>query len=302
MGDNVSKNIVVAIAGPTAVGKTAIAIQVAQMLGTEILSADSRQIYHQLSIGTAKPSTDQLAQINHHFINTIDISQPYTAGDFERDALGVIRKIHDVNRHVVVVGGSGLYHKAVLQGFDDFPVTTTEDRDKWQQILRVDGISALQNALRQRDPEYAGIVDLQNAHRLVRALSVMDVSGQPFSTFLNKAKSSRPFEIIRIFLNLEREVLNKRIDNRVDQMIERGLVDEVTSLLPHRDLQALQTVGYKEIFKFLDGEWSLDEAISKIKQHSRNYAKRQVTWFRNQGLWTEVRVDLDLVLGLILDS
>jgi len=302
VGDNVSKNIVVAIAGPTAVGKTAIAIQVAQMLGTDILSADSRQIYHQLSIGTAKPSTDQLAQINHHLINTIDISQPYTAGDFERDALGVIRKIHDVNRHVVVVGGSGLYHKAVLQGFDDFPVTTTEDRDKWQQILRVDGISALQNALRQRDPEYAGIVDLQNAHRLVRALSVMDVSGQPFSTFLNKAKSSRPFEIIRIFLNLEREVLYKRIDNRVDQMIERGLVDEVTCLLPHRDLQALQTVGYKEIFKFLDGEWSLDEAISKIKQHSRNYAKRQVTWFRNQGLWTEVRVDLDLVLGLILDS
>ena len=299
MGDNVSKNIVVAIAGPTAVGKTSISIEVARALDTEIVSADSRQIYRQMTIGTAKPTTDELAQVGHHFIDTIDITQPYTAGDFERDALKTISQLHEEKHYVVMSGGSGLYHKAVLEGFDDFPSTSGEDRDKWQQIMDIDGISELQNALRKRDPEYAAVVDLQNAPRLIRALSVIDVSGQPFSTFLNKARAARPFHAVRIFLNIERDILYQRINARVDQMLADGLVAEVTSLLPYRDLQALQTVGYKEIFKHLDGEWSLDEAVSKIKQHSRNYAKRQVTWYRNQGEWKEVAADVDDVLRLI---
>ncbi len=302
MGDNVSKNIVVAIAGPTAIGKTEIAIEVARTLGTEIVSADSRQIYRQLSIGTAKPSADQLSEVTHHFIDTLDITQPYTAGDFERDALPTVRQIHAEKHYVVMAGGTGLYHKAVLEGFDDFPATTGEDRDKWQQIMDIDGISELQTTLRKRDPEYAAMVDMQQAHRLIRALSIIDVSGQPFSTFLDKAKAARPFVAIRIFLNADREVLYQRINDRVDQMITDGLVAEVTNLLPNRDTQAMQTVGYKEIFKHLDGEWSLEEAVLKIKQHSRNYAKRQVTWYRNQGLWTEVSADLDRVMGLIRDA
>jgi len=302
VSDNVSKNIVVAIAGPTAVGKTALSIEVARALDTEIISADSRQIYRDLSIGTAKPSCDQLAQVKHHFIDTRHITQPYTAGDFERDALTKVSQILKERQYVLVAGGSGLYHKAILEGFDDFPATSGKHRDKWQQIMDIDGISELQQALRKRDPAYANVVDMQNAHRLIRALSVIDVSGKPFSSFLSKAKVSRPFKAIRIFLNLDRDVLYQRINDRVDAMIVDGLVAEVTGLMEYRNLQALQTVGYKEIFKYIDGDWSLDEAVEKIKQHSRNYAKRQVTWFRNQGGWNEVAGDLDAVLEIIEDK
>jgi len=279
---------VVCIAGPTAVGKTATAVRLAQHFDTDIISADSRQIYREMRIGTARPTADELYNVKCRFTSYVNIGTPYSAGDFERDALNAISKIHQTKDIVIVAGGTGLYHKALLEGFDELPNVPASVRDKRNKIFESDGLVAIQNELKAKDPDYYDNVDINNHVRLIRALCVIDVSGKPFSHFHNRQPKQRPFKAIRIFLNMDRQVLYERIDTRVDQMIEEGLVKEARELIPYRNEQALQTVGYRELFPYFDGECTLDEAIDKIKQHSRNYAKRQVTWYRNQGNWTEV--------------
>ena len=286
----------IAIAGPTAVGKTAIALGLARHFATEIISADSRQVYRQMSIGTAKPEPHELESVKHHFIDTLDISESFSAGEFERQALHAIQTIHESRDVVVMAGGTGLYHKAVLVGLDDFPQIPDSVKDKWQQHFENHGIEFLKEQLEKSDPQYFKNVDLNNHTRLIRALSVIDHTGNPFSEYRVQERKPRPFKAMRIFLNIDRPALYARINNRVDHMIEQGLVDEVKALLPYRHHQALQTVGYSEIFKYFDGEWSLEEAIDKIKQHTRNYAKRQVTWFRNQGDWLELEPNVQTVL------
>lgn len=280
-------NYVIAIAGPTATGKTSLAISLAEKYKTVIVSADSRQMYRGMTIGTAKPTKEQLDAVKHHFINTLDVTDSYSAGQFEREAMGLINTLFDEHRLVFLVGGSGLYLRSVLTGFDDFPDIPEEVVHKWERRYAQDGLKALQDALRSRDTEYFGQVDIDNPRRLTRALSVIEYTGKPFSEFLARRAAERPFRAVRIWCNLDREQLYARINARVDQMIAAGLVDEARHLYPYRHQKALQTVGYQELFAYFDGQWDLDTAITKIKQHTRNYAKRQVTWFRNQGDWQE---------------
>jgi len=276
-----SKYLVV-IGGPTASGKTDIAIEIAQELDSEIISADSRQVYREMSIGTAKPSNDELTKVKHHLIDHISITQEYSVGQYERDVIEILDHIYTNSDIAVLTGGTGLYINAIIEGIDHFPAVSQDVVEYYTDLHHTRGIQALQEELRQKDPAYSNQVDINNPHRLIRALSVIKVSDLPFSSFLRKHLTHRPFAPILICLERPRAELYDRINNRVDQMIAAGLIDEVSALIPYRSLNSLNTVGYKEIFKFLDGEWSLDMAITKIKQHSRNYAKRQITWFKNQ--------------------
>ena len=271
------------LAGPTAVGKTDLSIKLAQYFGTEILSADSRQIYRQLNIGVAKPSKDYLNLVKHHFIDHCNVTDAFSAGEYEREAISLMTDRFQKHRLLIMTGGTGLYIQAVLNGLDDFPEVS---REKWSELYAAHGIIFLQDNLKTMDPVYYESVDLSNPHRLIRALSVTDAAGKPYSEMRKHAKSKRSFDAIQIALTRPREQLYERIDLRVDRMMQAGLLDEVRSLLSYRQLQSLQSVGYKELFKHIDGEWTLEEAVNKIKQHSRNYAKRQMTWFRNQGDWS----------------
>ena len=270
----------IVIAGPTAVGKTATAIKLAQQLKTEIISADSRQFYREMSIGTAKPSTEELGQVNHHFIDSHSIKENFTVGDFEKEALPLLDKLFKTHDQVVMVGGSGLFIQAVTKGFDDLPTADPEIRGKFNQELAKKGIQHLQNKLKEVDPEYYDEVDLNNPQRLIRALEVFEATGKPFSSYRKAVTNTRSFECITIVLNLPREDLYDRINRRVDIMVEQGLVEEARSLLPFRHLNALNTVGYSELFDYFDGKTDLDTAIGMIKQNTRRFAKRQLTWFR----------------------
>lgn len=286
VGGKINKYLV-CIAGPTGVGKTSLAIRLAQQLHTEIISADSRQIYRQMSVGTAKPTHEELSSARHHLIDYLDLSETFSAGDFERETLNILSSLFKSHHSAIMCGGTGLYHKAVLEGLDVFPDVPKEIRQKWEALYEREGIEPLQMALQSSDHQYYKSVDLNNSTRLIRALSVIESAGKPFSSYHRSQLAQRDFIPIRIFLNTERQTLYDRINARVDQMLANGLEQEVRSLLPWRKAQALQTVGYKEFFEYFDGNWSLDHTIEKIKQHSRNYAKRQITWFRNQGDWTE---------------
>ena len=271
----------IVIGGPTASGKTGVAIQVARTLQTEILSADSRQFYREMTIGTAKPTEEELAAVPHHFINTLSIEQEYTAGDYEREASELLDRLFLEKEAVVMVGGSGLFIKAVCDGLDHFPEVPEKVKQQLEEDYRRFGISFLQDELLESDPEYYHEVDLHNPRRLLRALSVCRAARRPYSSFRSKKKSERQFMPIQIRLHWDRDELYQRINQRVDEMMEKGLLDEAKTLLPYREKNALQTVGYQELFDYLDGKTSLEEAVELIKQNTRRYAKRQTTWFRD---------------------
>ncbi|MBV8389714.1 MAG: tRNA (adenosine(37)-N6)-dimethylallyltransferase MiaA [Mucilaginibacter sp.] len=270
----------IVIAGPTAVGKTATAIKLAQQLKTEIISADSRQFYREMSIGTAKPDAEELSQAKHHFINSHSIAENFTVGDFEKQALQLLDELFKTHDQVIMVGGSGLFIQAITQGFDDLPTADPAIREQLNQKFAELGIGYLQDKLKAVDPDYYEQVDLNNPQRLIRALEVFEATGKPFSSYRKATINRRSFESIKIGLNLAREILYDRINQRVDMMVEQGLVEEVRSLLAYRHLNALNTVGYSELFDYFDGKTDLDTAISLIKQNTRRFAKRQLTWFR----------------------
>ena len=280
----------IAIVGPTAVGKTELAIQVAEYLSCEIISCDSRQFYKELTIGTAKPTLEELKRVPHHFIDNLNIDQDYNVMQYEKEALEKINRLHAENKFVVMVGGSGLFYKAVCEGFDEIPDIDVRYRDELIQELDTGGIEKLQEELKERDFELYQQMDIQNTQRLIRALEVCRATGKPFSSFRKGVKKKRPFKIIKIGLDMEREVLYKRIDDRMDVMLNLGLLDEVKSLQEYKDKNALQTVGYKEIFDFLEDKYDWGECVRLLKRNSRRYAKRQLTWFRkdNEIEWYQI--------------
>jgi tRNA dimethylallyltransferase len=297
-----SKTLIV-IAGPTASGKTAVGVELANHYETVIVSADSRQFYREMSIGTAKPSAEELALAKHYFIDSLSITETYTAGDYEKDALSLLDELFKIHNVVILVGGSGLFIKAVCEGFDFFPATKPGVREKLIEELESKGIGYLQERLRLTDPVYHSQVDLNNSQRVIRALEVFESSGTPYSFFRKSGSGERPFQIVKIGLGLEREVLYERINGRVDEMIRRGLVDEAWSLLPYRHLNALNTVGYSELFDYFGGNTDLETAIALIKQNTRRFAKRQMTWFNKDKEITWVLADkaglVDNIVGIV---
>ncbi len=274
------KPLLVCIVGPTAVGKTNVAITLAQQFNTEIVSADSRQFFKEMSIGTAKPSPEELAAAPHHFINSHSITQAFSVGDFEKEALSLLENLFKKHSIVFLAGGSGLYVQAITQGFDTLPKAPPELRAELNKQLTEEGIESLQKRLKALDPTYYREVDIYNPQRIIRALEVCISAGQPFSAYRTHAANERPFEVLTIGLNTERSQLYDRINKRVDTMMKQGQLAEVETLLPYRELNALQTVGYQELFDYLEGEKSLEKAVEEIKQNTRRFAKRQLTWFR----------------------
>jgi len=279
----------IVILGPTAVGKTAHAIQLARTLGTEIISADSRQIFKELNIGAARPSLEELSAVKHHFIGSASIHEPYSAGQYEREALTKLNELFQQYDSVVCCGGSMMYVDALLQGFDDLPSDKTV-REHWSKRFKEEGIEVLQSELQVRDPDYYTQVDIHNPHRLIRALEVCTVAGMPYSSLRKASGIERNFTVEKIGLEMPREQLYDRINARVLRMMEDGLPEEARALYPFKQLQALNTVGYKELFDYFDGACSIEEAIQKIQQHTRNFAKRQLTWWRRdaQITWHQV--------------
>ncbi len=277
--EQITKTLIV-IAGPTAVGKTAVAIELAKKLNTEIISADSRQFYREMAIGTAKPTPKELKQAKHHFIDSHSIKESFSVGDFEEQGLALLDELFKKHDIVILVGGSGLYIKAICEGFDKLPSASPEVRESLNLEFKNNGIIPLQEKLKVADPAYYNQVDLNNPQRLIRALEVFETTGIPFSSYRKSTINNRPFRCVKIGLNLPREELYQRINQRVDIMVQEGLVEEVRSLLPYRHLNALNTVGYSELFDFFDGKTDLNTAIELIKQNTRRFAKRQLTWFR----------------------
>ncbi len=272
--------VLVVISGPTAVGKTATAIAIARHFGSEIISADSRQIYREMRIGTAVPSPEELATVKHHFIQTKSIFDYYNAYLYETEVLELLPELFRRMNPVVMAGGSGLYIDAVCHGIDDIPTVDPAVRQQILELYEREGLEGLQRRLQEVDPDYYAQVDLHNPKRLLKALEISVQSGRPYSSFLTRTPKERPFRILKIGLNLPREELYDRINRRVVKMIDEGLVEEARSLLPHRRVNALNTVGYKEIFDHLEGKLSLDEAIERIQANTRKYARKQLTWFR----------------------
>ncbi len=270
----------ICIVGPTAIGKTNLSLKLADYFSAEIISADSRQFYKEMKIGTAVPSEGELAQAPHHFIQHLSIEDEYNVGKFENDAIERLKEIFKSNSKAILVGGSGLYQKAVTEGLDSFPEIPSEIRQKYNTILENNGIAKLQALLKEKDPETYNSIEIANPRRLTRALEVIETSGKSFTFFQNQTKKERPFEVVKIGLEAPRKVIYNRIEKRVDMMIEQGLAEEAKTLYPHKHLNALQTVGYKELFQYFDGHLSLTEAISEIKKNTRRFAKRQLTWFK----------------------
>lgn len=271
----------ICISGPTAVGKTAAAIELALHYRTEIISSDSRQFYKEMSIGTAKPSEEELQMVPHHFVGHIPVTQTYSAGDFERDVLKKLDELfvsHDV---VIMVGGSGLYSKAVYEGLHTLPGADEDLRAELNQLYRDEGLEALQNRLRQTDEAAYEMAEIQNPQRVMRAIEISLAKQKGFDMDATPP-DPRNFNTIHLVLNLPRAILYDRINKRVDAMMQKGLIDEVKSLTAYRNEYALRTVGYKEIFDYLDGKLTLEKAVDLIKQHTRNFAKRQLTWFKKE--------------------
>jgi tRNA dimethylallyltransferase len=274
-----AEKYLIVIIGPTAVGKTALSISLAQQLSCEILSADSRQFYKEMNIGTAKPSAEELRLVKHHFIDTLSIEQHYSAGEFEKDALHVLNQLHLKNNFAVLVGGSGLYINAVCEGFHSLP-KDEKIKIELQTTLDNNGLSYLQEILKVKSPEEYKNIDLQNPRRVMRALEIAILSENKFRKIIKESKQTRNFKVIKIGLVEERQKLYERINIRVDNMFANGLFEEAKSLYPSKTKLALQTVGYKEIFDFIDGKQDLLRTKELIKQNTRNFAKRQLTWFR----------------------
>lgn len=268
----------ISIIGPTGIGKTKLAIEVAKYLNTEIISCDSRQFYKDMKIGTAVPSDEELAEVKHHFIGNLSINDYYSIGQYERDATNLLSELFKTKDVVVMVGGSGMYEKAVVEGLNALPEANEDHQKLLQYIFDHEGIESLQKLLKILDPIYYENVDIDNARRLFRAIDIIWQTGKSYTENISFPKNSKDFETFRIGIAAPREVLYSRINHRVDIMMENGLLDEVKTLITDRDKVALQTVGYTELFKYLDNEWTLDFAIEEIKKNSRRYAKRQTTW------------------------
>lgn len=279
---SIPKNkLLVFVIGPTAVGKTSLSIKLAQHFGCEIISADSRQFYREMEIGTAKPSEKELKTVPHHFINSRSIDEDYNVYDFEKDVLDKTDELFRNHNIAIVVGGSGLYLHAIWFGIDkDIPASDPALRKELNELFEKDGIEILRKKLYELDPETYGIIDLQNHIRIIRAIEICLLSNQPYSSLKANKKFKRPFNMLKIGLNTDRSKLHNRINTRVDKMMSTGLIDEVKSLQDFRGNNALRTVGYQELFRYFDGELSLDEAVEKIKVNTRRYAKRQLTWYR----------------------
>ena len=298
-----NKKILLTVVGPTAIGKTSLAIDLALHFGTEIISCDSRQFFKEMSIGTAVPSSEELAQVKHHFIQHKSIFDTYSVGDFERDAITLLKELFKQHNVVIMVGGSGLYADTVVYGLDDFPEVSPEIRNELNELYQKQGITYLQTRLKDLDSIQYTQMDIQNPQRMMRALEVCIASGKPYSSFLKKKKTLRDFTNITIGLTAEREVVYNRINRRVELMLEEGLLIEAQRLFPYKELNALQTVGYRELFDFLEGKTSLDFAVEEIKKNTRRFAKRQYTWFhKNKDIhWFEISQLDNLSISQLLD-
>ena len=270
----------IVLIGPTGVGKTELSLSIAEHFQTCILSADSRQLYQDLKIGTAAPTPSQLARVPHHFVGTLKLTDYYSAAQYEADVLNKLEELFQHNDTVVLTGGSMMYVDAVCKGIDDIPTVDKETRELMLQRYEEEGLETLCAELKILDPEYYQIVDLKNPKRVIHALEICYMTGKTYTSFRTQKHKERPFRIIQIGLTREREELYDRINRRVDEMMQEGLLEEAKSVYPFKHLNSLNTVGYKEIFNYLDGEWSLDFAIEKIKQNSRIYSRKQMTWFK----------------------
>lgn len=289
----------ISIVGPTAIGKTALSIKLANYFNTEIISADSRQFFKEMSIGTAAPTTEELAQAKHHFIHNKSITEAYNVGAFEKEAITCLKSLHQSNDVVIMVGGSGLYVDAVSKGLDYFPEVDKAIRPQLNKQLETDGLETLQLQLKTLDPTSYNTIAIDNPQRVIRALEICIGSGQPYSSFLNKDKNKRPFKTITIGLEANRQIIYDRINKRVNIMMDNGLVDEVKTLLPFKELNSLNTVGYKEIFNYLDNTWTLDFAVAEIQKNSRRFAKRQLTWFKRnpETLWFDYLTPKETIIS-----
>lgn len=299
---DVSEKVLYVIVGPTAVGKTAIAIRLAKYFGTEVISADSRQVYKEMEIGTAKPSQEELRQVTHHFINSHSIEEELNAGSYEREAELLINSLFEKHPVLVLVGGSGLYVKALLEGLDVIPRVPNDVRFELEQQFQKLGLAWLQQQLVFHDPEMAGHLDFENPHRLIRALEVKLHTGQSIRSYRGLKKKEHAYKIIKIGLRMERSILYERIDKRVDKMLAMGLRQEAENLFPKKHFNALQTVGYQEIFDFLEGKYAWEEAVRLIKRNSRHYAKRQLTWFGSDNgiCWMDGELMPEILVETIL--
>ena len=274
------KPLLVVVMGPTAIGKTSLAISIAKFFSSEVISADSRQFFKEMSVGTAVPSENELAEVPHHFIQNKSIFDKYSVGDFEREAIQKLTELFKNNDLVVMVGGSGLYVDAVIKGLDHFPNVHPSIRKELNNELEAHGLQQLQQELQAADPGHYKKVDHNNPHRVIRALEIFRATGKPYSSFLKDENVPRNFDTLQIGLTAKRSTVYDRINTRVDQMMTNGLLEEAKKLYKHRDLNAMQTVGYRELFQYFDGTLSLDTAIEEIKKNTRRFAKRQGTWFR----------------------
>ncbi|WP_010521830.1 tRNA (adenosine(37)-N6)-dimethylallyltransferase MiaA [Aquimarina agarivorans] len=298
--DNTNKTLIVVV-GPTAIGKTALGIKLAQHFNTEIISADSRQFFKEMCIGTAVPDPDELAAAKHHFIQHISIEQKYSVGDFEKEALKKLDELFKTEDTAIMVGGSGLYVDAVCYGLDKFPEVDSETKKFVAQLYQEKGLEAVAEILKEKDPEHYNIIELQNPHRVLRAVEVCLASGKPYSSFLKDGKVTRPFNIIKIGLKADRKIIYNRINQRVDIMIKNGLLDEAKNLIPYKHLNALNTVGYKELFQYFEGSIDLDTAIAEIKKNTRRFAKRQLTWYRKDDAihWFDYTTTIEKIVAQI---
>lgn len=296
-----SQNYLISIVGPTAIGKTALSIKLAQHFNTEIISADSRQFFKEMQIGTAAPTKEELSAAPHHFIHHKSITEDYSVGAFEKDAIKKLDELFKQHSIVIMVGGSGLYVDAVTKGLDEFPDVAPEIREQLNTTLEKHGLDYLKNQLKALDEITYNTIALDNPHRVIRALEICIGTGKPYSSFLNKDKGKRNFETISIGLTADRELIYSRINKRVDIMMNEGLLEEVQQLTHYENLNALNTVGYKELFNYLKGNWDKDFAVSEIKKNTRRFAKRQLTWFRkNQTIkWFDYSTDVSSVIAYL---
>lgn len=294
------KKKLITISGQTASGKTNLSIRLAQNLNCSIISCDSRQFYKEMSIGTAVPSKLELSKANHYFIHHKSVKDNYTVGDFQNDALKLIENLFKKDDYIILTGGSGMYMDAIVNGIDKFPKIKLGVRELLNENHNSRGILFLKNKLKELDPEYYDIVDVNNHRRLIRALEVCISTGKPYSSFLNKKNKKYDFESVNFGIKVDRELLYKKINYRVDKMISDGLIKEAKTLLNFKDLNPLNTVGYKELFEHFKGNLTKSQAIEKIKQNTRRYAKRQMTWLKNKNLvWIENNVEIDEIKRFI---
>ena len=275
-----SAKTLIVITGPTAVGKTALCLDIAQHFGISIINADSRQIYKELKIGTASPTPEQLAKVKHYFVGSLSLNDYYSASLFEQQTMEILEREFAKSDYALMAGGSMMYIDAVCDGIDDIPTVDDETRETLKARLASEGLEVLVQELKRLDPEYYEIVDKQNPRRVVHGLEICLMTGKTYTSFRKREKKQRPFNILKIGLNREREELYNRINQRVDQMMAEGLLDEAKNLYPMRHMNALNTVGYKEMFAYLDGTWTLEEAVERIKGNTRRYARKQLTWYK----------------------